>query len=298
MGQRPGWARVALSCASLLLASLICRPLFAQAGPVGNWKLDEGSGSTTADASGNGHSGTLSSASWVTGRVNGALSFNGTTSTVGINAGNGNLNDLQGTGLSVAAWIKLVAAPASGNNRIVDKDNANVGWFLGVDTARKLQFWSDQFPTVTKRISSGSVSLNTWAHVVVTWTGSPNATNIHFFIDGSASDGTATSATGTAASDASSPFTIGSLPDLTKRLNGSIDEVHVYNRVLALSEIQALADSTPPSSPTNLNATPASSSQINLSWSASTDNVGTASYSIERCAGVSVRLRLMSKRIY
>jgi chitodextrinase len=44
-------------------------------------------------------------------------------------------------------------------------------------------------------------------------------------------------------------------------------------------------DTTPPSAPTNLTATAASSSQINLSWTASTDNVGVTGYRVERCQG-------------
>jgi chitodextrinase len=44
-------------------------------------------------------------------------------------------------------------------------------------------------------------------------------------------------------------------------------------------------DTTPPTVPTNLNATAASSSQINLSWMPSTDNVGVTGYMVERCQG-------------
>jgi chitodextrinase len=45
------------------------------------------------------------------------------------------------------------------------------------------------------------------------------------------------------------------------------------------------ADTTPPTAPTNLTATAASSSQINLAWTASTDNVGVTGYKVERCSG-------------
>src|SRR5204863_3335628 len=45
---------------------------------------------------------------------------------------------------------------------------------------------------------------------------------------------------------------------------------------------QAAADTTAPSVPTNLSATAASSSQINLSWTASTDNVGVTGYKVFR----------------
>jgi len=45
------------------------------------------------------------------------------------------------------------------------------------------------------------------------------------------------------------------------------------------------SDSQPPSAPSALGATAASSSVVNLSWTASTDNIGVAGYLIERCSG-------------
>ena len=45
------------------------------------------------------------------------------------------------------------------------------------------------------------------------------------------------------------------------------------------------ADTTAPSAPSSLTATPASGTQINLSWTASTDNVGVTGYQVERCQG-------------
>jgi fibronectin type 3 domain-containing protein len=45
------------------------------------------------------------------------------------------------------------------------------------------------------------------------------------------------------------------------------------------------ADTTPPGAPASLAATAASSSQINLTWTAATDNVGVTNYLIERCQG-------------
>src|SRR5207302_1275549 len=44
-------------------------------------------------------------------------------------------------------------------------------------------------------------------------------------------------------------------------------------------------DTTPPTAPANLTATAASASQINLAWTASTDNVGVTGYRVERCTG-------------
>lgn len=45
------------------------------------------------------------------------------------------------------------------------------------------------------------------------------------------------------------------------------------------------ADTTPPSAPAGLTATGVSTSQINLSWTASSDNVGVTGYKVERCQG-------------
>ena len=48
-----------------------------------------------------------------------------------------------------------------------------------------------------------------------------------------------------------------------------------------------LADTQAPTAPSGLTATAASSSQINLSWTASTDNVAVTGYRVERCSGAS-----------
>jgi chitodextrinase len=47
------------------------------------------------------------------------------------------------------------------------------------------------------------------------------------------------------------------------------------------------SDTTPPTAPSNLTANAASGTQINLSWTASTDNVGVTSYRVERCQSAS-----------
>ena len=57
-----------------------------------------------------------------------------------------------------------------------------------------------------------------------------------------------------------------------------------YSNV-ASATTAAAADTTPPTAPTGLTATAAGSSAINLSWTASTDNVGVTGYRVERCQG-------------
>ena len=76
---------------------------------------------------------------------------------------------------------------------------------------------------------------------------------------------------------------------------GLIDDVRVYNRALTAAEIQSdMNTAVGPSArrtrrrrppPPALTATAVGASQINLEWTASTDNVGVTGYRVERCHG-------------
>jgi len=71
---------------------------------------------------------------------------------------------------------------------------------------------------------------------------------------------------------------------------GKIDDLRIYNRALTQAEIQTdmgtpVGDGSPPSAPTGLTATAAGSNHINLSWTASIDNVAVLGYRVERCQG-------------
>ena len=69
----------------------------------------------------------------------------------------------------------------------------------------------------------------------------------------------------------------------------------MYNVALSAAQVQAdmatpiggggPPDTKPPTAPTNLIATPVSQSQVNLSWTAATDNVLVVGYRVERCQG-------------
>jgi chitodextrinase len=78
----------------------------------------------------------------------------------------------------------------------------------------------------------------------------------------------------------------------------SILPVFYFSLFLSLSLILAITgcgsgsytsppppDTVPPSAPTSLLVTAVSSSQLNLSWTASTDNVAVSGYKVERCQG-------------
>jgi len=56
-------------------------------------------------------------------------------------------------------------------------------------------------------------------------------------------------------------------------------------QAVAFRALAPVTDQQPPTTPTSLTATPLSGSEVNLRWSASSDNVGVTGYLIERCQG-------------
>src|SRR3989344_6720193 len=146
---------------------------------------------------------------------------------------------------------------------------------------------------VTSDVSADSQ----WHHVVGIYS---NSTHRELFVDG-VSKGVNTNEILDAQFDHSSAvFVVGrrnnSSP--TNYLEGIVDDVRIYNRALTADEVSELfnnhntnietqLDVTIPSTPTNLSAEAVSSSEINLLWDASSDNIGVVSYQLERCQGLS-----------
>ncbi len=270
---------------ALCLLLLLTVQAEATTAPVGWWKFDEGSGTSTADSSGNGTTGTLTnSPTWVAGRIlPGALSFSGSTASVAIN-GSGAVANLYTTGLTVAAWIKPAGLGGGNGGRIIDKDNNDEGWYFSLGANNTLKFASDQFSGTSPSLTSANsaITLNSWQHVVATWNGS-TAGGMQLFINGVLLTGTSAVAGAnntTTFPDNTTPFTIGNRPvDNARGFNGLIDDVRVYNRILSAAQIQALADSTAPTAPSALTTgSAATSSQVNLTWTAPADAIGVTNY--------------------
>ena len=91
-------------------------------GLVGYWKFDDGSGTTAADSSGNGHPVTLvNGVSWVTGKIEGAISANGVNQYGSIPA-----IDLSGTSaVTVAMWVNRTYSTAGADVWLEDSANFN-----------------------------------------------------------------------------------------------------------------------------------------------------------------------------
>ena len=95
-------------------------------GLVAAYAFNEGTGSTVADVSGNGHTASVNGATWTdTGRYGKALSFNGTSSYVDL----GNAADLQITGsMTWSAWVLATADPPD-DGQIIAKSSGGT-WVM------------------------------------------------------------------------------------------------------------------------------------------------------------------------
>ena len=132
---------------------------------------------------------------------------------------------------------------------------------------------------------------------IVKWLGPINQFSVLKQINFSAADGDTLSATISGTSPAvitvfrngtqilqatdSSPFTSGA-PGMGFFDRGDSTASDMGFTSFTATDGSSSGDTTPPSVPTGLTATAASSSQINLSWTASTDNVGVAGYGVYR----------------
>ncbi len=138
-----------------------------------------------------------------------------------------------------------------------------------------------------------SIVLNGHDHDYQRWVpldanGNPSPTGITEFVAGGAGHGVQTiinSDSRVAFSDDLNPETFGVLKLAINSSGAGFSYINSSGVVLdsgVVPCVNAEADTQAPSTPGGLTATAASSTQINLSWNASTDNVGVAGYTIYR----------------
>ncbi len=258
----------------------------ATSGLVAAYSFNEGSGTTVADSSGNGNNGTVSGATWTSsGKYGGALSFNGKSSRVVVND-SASLH-LSG-GMTLEAWVSPTSVPTYWQD-VIYKQNDIYFLEAGSSLSKNPPAVGATFSSHGDQFLAGTSTLpaNQWTHLAATYDGA----TLQLYVNGVQVASRAMSDTVTSSS---SPLQIGGDSAFGQYFKGIIDEVRVYNRALAPAEIQndmtvaisqAVLDTQAPTAPSNLTGTSSGPNQINLSWTASTDNVGVTGYLLERCTG-------------
>jgi hypothetical protein len=204
---------------------------YASAELVGYWKFDEGSGTIAYDSSGNGNDGTLNGdPQWVVGYFGGALEFDGSDDW--LDCGNDPSLDL--TKWTITFWLKV-------------NENKNYNGFIikGLDVTENYEVLgfadgSFHFPIshtdgsrTYVNTSTGLIVVGEWAHFAYSY---DSAEGRRFYKDGSLIFEDTESGIPQTSTE---PLSIGNEQPLSRFVNGTMDEIRIYNNVLTEPEILA-----------------------------------------------------------
>lgn len=222
----------------ITLAGLLTPTLFAHAditsNLVGWYKLDEGSGSTAIDSSGNSNTGTeVNSPTYVAGKIGPyALSFNGTNQYV-------STTNIVNTPVStVSAWIYIISSPTASTvvaGFINGSDHATYDKDLYIGTDGKIYFYIYDSNLKTTSTPASAIPTNQWVMV----TGTQDGTTAYAYVNGVQVGSVA----------AGNSYTGYSQPDLmisnntsnfTGFFSGREDDVRFYSRALSASDVTQL----------------------------------------------------------
>jgi hypothetical protein len=207
--------------------------------------FDENMGLTAFDGSGRNHHGTIAGAERVSGKIGGALRFDGVDDWVTV--ADAAALDLS-SAMTLEAWVN--PATAGGWRTVVLKEGAgNMAYELyanNPDVARPAAYFTTPGGAIRGITGTSAMSANTWSHLAVTYDGA----NMRLYVNGAL---VRTVARTGAILATSGPLHIGGNEVWGGEwFAGLIDEVRIYNRALSASEIQAdMSGSTLPEPPAN-----------------------------------------------
>ena len=224
--------RLALACVSIIAISLMFAGISSaeidMGTCVGLWLFDEGTGEIAGDSSGTGNDGAIKNGpKWVEGKFGRALEFDGADDVVEI-------EEPKKLDLTAAVTVSmLLKAPDDDKRSFVLSKNDNKGGFrLEV---KPTLYWCVEKGDALKSVKS-TLPKEVWVHVVGTYDGKV----LTLYLDG-VNAGSVDVVDGLANVDKSLVIgahrSSGDLP-----LNGSIDEVAIFNVALGEADIQAIAD--------------------------------------------------------
>ena len=191
------------------------------------WRMDEGSGTITADGSGFNRGAALTgSPVWMSGRFGGALLFNGTSSYLAAPSA-----AVSGD-FTVSAWINP-ASIGTATRTIFGQQGAFRLAVYGSGLRFTIPAQGDYDG------AAGLVTANAWQHAAAVYTRSTRELKIFHngVLKNTLSVGTPSAVT--------APWTVGQMVGWGEFFHGGIDEVRIHTRALVASEIARLAASEP-----------------------------------------------------
>lgn len=216
-------------------------------GYVGWWNFNEGAGSYANDTSGNGNTGTLTNmnttgnatSGWTTEcRYGSCLKFDGVNDRVAISDANGvyEFNGTKPFSVSFAYKIAVNETPRTEWLRFTDNERyapTRDGWHVYLHRYDNRVYFERYVNSVGGAVGTGVITLGEWHY----FAGVYNGTHVMAY-----SDGTQSGILSDVKSipDIATSFTIGSTSIASSFLNGTIDEVMIFDRALSELEIAQL----------------------------------------------------------
>jgi len=215
--------------------------------PVSHWKFDEGEGSIAYDSVGDNH-GTIYGAQWTSGQINGALLFDGVNDYVGLP--NNSPIWLPQNDFTVAAWVYFDRDPTTVHDFVLDLQymfSTNHSVNTGYCIFRNCVNGKAGFDMITATSDSGLRSedgmvKNRWYHLVGVRSGTTQA----IYMDGQLNASRTCSGDPIKFVGSGSDYKVnfGKISDVETPgayyLDGTIDDVRIYDRALSAEEIQEL----------------------------------------------------------
>ncbi|GAA4427550.1 hypothetical protein GCM10023148_31290 [Actinokineospora soli] len=198
-------------------------------GPVASYNFNEGAGTVLGDRSGNTHNGTVSGATWATGRNGGGLSFDGVNDMVTV----ADTSALRlTTAMTISAWVR----PTGGADwrTVVLKERASgLSYALYSDNAAGRPAGYGRIGTADVAVTGPSaLPQSAWSHVALTYDGSA----LRLYVEGALVSTAAVSGPMVTSTGA---LRIGGNAVWGEYFAGVLDDVRIYNRTLTAAEIGA-----------------------------------------------------------
>jgi hypothetical protein len=200
----------------------------ANAGLVGLWRLDEGTGTTANDHAGTNHGTLVGGTSWTTGRLGSAVTFNGTTGRINISAA------VQTTEpMSLCGWFNT--GSTTGVQPVLTIQAAtNSNMLRLILYQSKVQGQTQTGGSSALAASTDNYPLSVWAHGCVIFS---STTLRYVYLNNVKGPDNTTSRT---LPTGLTTTYIGGTVSTDEFMNGSLDEIRVYSHALSAGEIARL----------------------------------------------------------
>ena len=213
-----------------------------------HWPFDEGVGTTAADASGNGYTGTLTNGvSWTAGAISNAIRLDGVNDYVDVGS-----IDVAGNAMTLAGWFNPshLALTTHHDGHMISKAGgpaeADYYWMLGTvkrGAKSRLGFRLNAGGATTTLIAaSGNLTKMRWSHAAAVYDGAAMMLYLDGVLVGTRSK------SGSIAVNGAVPVCIGGNPTdpFIRPWLGGIDDLRIYDRALSAGEVMALTGNAPP----------------------------------------------------